>query len=66
MSFPVKIQVLICIIAIEIFKKKHYVVKIFLREDQKTMNFCAYFILYDLFSFSSSPLIFLPSEIKLT
>lgn len=54
-------QVLICIIAMDIFKKKHYVVKVFSREDKtkRQWNFVhGYFILYDLFSFSGSSLVF--------
>lgn len=61
MPFPTKIQVLICIIAMEIFKKKHYVVNIFSNEEKtkRKWNFVHnYFILYDLFYFTSSFLVF--------
>lgn len=60
MLFPAKIQVLICIIGMDIIKRKHYVVKIFLCEDKTKRQWKfvhSYFILYDLFSFSSSFLV---------
>lgn len=61
MLFLTKIQVLICIIGMDIIKRKHYVVKIFLCEDKTKRQWKfvhSYFILYDLFSFSSSFIVF--------